>query len=223
MEKRERNVKRNGKSISEIVVILLIITILMSVVKLGTWKKIYETINDLEKSYNLSKEESDKTITEARRKWNEIVLLKQESANIVANQEIDNNQIDYNVALDFSNNMLLIDELKNEVSPEFAEAIEWAEEQNREYSYSKYSPFDKDGFVDSYYVDANKIKTQIEDNEAALQKLEIKQQRLHLAIMLLIAELGVLILKEFVEDKSRLSILSLIMVVFSIVLIIMGI
>lgn len=206
MEKKVKSKKQIDLKITSILIIILAI---IMIVEFCIQTVEYNKISGLRKEYETAKQADDRELEADKEKWEQI-------------NEYEELAYDSGTPREQSEKYIIsISDIKQQASDEFYEAIEWAEQQNEMNEFSKVTPFDKEGFVYTYYTKSNEINEKISNIENRVEKINLNSNCANFAMMILIVQLVIILIMQNTETKNYMLkimyILAIILIVLAII------
>lgn len=206
MEKKVKSKKQIDLKITSILIIILAI---IMIVEFCIQTVEYNKISGLRKEYETAKQADDRELEADKEKWEQINEYEELAYDSGTSREQSEKYI------------ISISDIKQQASDEFYEAIEWAEQQNGMNEFSKVTPFDKEGFVYTYYTKSNEINEKISNIENRVGKINLNSNCANFAMMILIVQLVIILIMQNTETKNYMLkimyILAIILIVLAII------
>lgn len=189
--------KNEEKSLIKLTTMLIIITTALFIARGFLIFRGYKQIASLEDKYTLEKNKAENNIKKDKEIWDKI---NSKTRGVITNST------DKNYSNESSES---IENLKAGLSNEFSDAIEWAERENMNYSVAIVTPFDKEGYLDTYYTEVNNVHLQITEKNATISNNKTSETGFVFTLVLLIVELIMTTNSNFKSRKTKWTILGL--------------
>ena len=126
MNKKEKKMSNEINRITQITMILIFICVFTLIVKIIIQNKYSNELNHLEEDYNIELTKAEETLYRDKEIWNQI------NGSTLVNPDEGEKYLEK------------VEHIKNEVSQDFLNAIEWAEQKKSEGINIEVTPFEKE-------------------------------------------------------------------------------
>ncbi|MBR3134591.1 MAG: hypothetical protein IKG56_03930 [Clostridia bacterium] len=184
MNKKEKKMSNEINRITQITMILIFICVFTLIVKIIIQNKYSNELNHLEEDYNIELTKAEETLYRDKEIWNQI------NGSTLVNPDEGEKYLEK------------VEHIKNEVSQDFLNAIEWAEQKKSEGINIEVTPFEKEGYKDTYYERANKIKEEKNKKDKKIKKIKNQKELLYIAILLFLCEIAIISNVKFISGNN---------------------